>query len=67
MTPFLHQPKGREKDFKDEEKETELAVPPKQQSKERRDWQGGKSETGPDEQHRQKNKGKRVCNVDVIG
>ena len=35
--------------------------------KEKKDWQRGESETGPDELLKQWSKGKHVCNVDAIG
>ena len=54
----LHQPKSRERvDFKEDDREKE---PQKQLNEER-------PATGPGKQLRQKNKGKCVCNADVIG
>ena len=51
----LHHPKSREKgDFKEDKREIELAVQQKQRSKQKSNWQDGKSETGLDEQLRQK-------------
>ena len=67
MTP-LHQPKSRERgDFKEDDREKEPIMPQKQLNKERPDWQDDEPATGPGEQLRQKNKGKHVCNADVIG
>ena len=56
----------RERGFKEDRRGIEVTVPTKQQNKERWDWQDSKSETGPDDQLRQKNKGKGVCNIDMI-
>ena len=56
----------RERGFKEDRRGIEVTVPTKQQNKERRDWQDVISETEPDEQLGQKNKGKRVCNIDMI-
>ena len=57
VTPFCISPRERAEieDFKVNEKEREFALPWKQRNKERRDWQDSDSETGPDEQRRQKN------------
>ena len=52
--------------FRGGESERELAAPRSQPNKEKKDWQRGESETGPDELLKQKNKGKHVCNVDAI-
>ena len=57
----------RERNFKEDEREKKPIVPQKQLSKERLDWQDDEPVTGPGEQLGQKNKGKRVCNADVIG
>ena len=46
----LNQPKMKEKkSFREGESETELAVPPGVSRTEKKDWQRGESETGPDE------------------
>ena len=67
MTP-LNQPKSREREgFKDGVRGKELIVLPKQPKKEKKDCQDGESEIEPGEQLEQKNKGKRVCNLDVVG
>ena len=47
-------PRVDREDFKNNEKETDLTLPQKQQNKERRDWQD-LPETGSDEQSREKN------------
>ena len=63
----VRQPKSRERGgSNEEEKETEPG-PLKQRSKERPDWQDGAPVTGPGEQLRPKNRGKRVYKAGVIG
>ena len=67
MTP-LHQPKSSERgDFKEDDREKEPIVPQKKLNKR---GQIGKTSsrpaTRPGEQLRQNNKGKHVCNADVI-
>ena len=49
-------------DLRDDEREKEPAVPRKQRSKERPDWQDGELATGQGEQLRLKNRGKGVYN-----
>ena len=64
----LHQPKSRERgDFKEDEREKEPTMPRKQLNKERPDWQDEEPVTGPGEQLRLKNRGKRLYNAEVIG
>ena len=45
---------------------TELAAPRSQPNKGKKDWQRGESETGPDELLKQWNKGKHVCNPNLL-
>ena len=63
--PLSHPKSKGRGDSKQDGRENELAALQKQRNKEKSDWQNGESEIGLDKQHRQSNKGKSVCCLDV--